>query len=324
MGVIWRNTLKALNHSDAEKVLTYAKEHYKARGLVDYDEQTMAGLEFTEDGLIYTEVREDALDAFYKFADEISAAFPEMELQFLQVGDDNIRAKYIYKNGKCARYEPSMIELLAADKTDFERLLETAVPIIEAAGFCAKVESELNSVSFECEAKECEELKNRISEHIANLMPDYKILCVVHDLDLLEFTVAEYSILNGFKGDWESSDDVMFNLATTYSKEGGALFNLYDVIVNPVECFKELQKVLRTGNYYNAYTAQCMILAEIPCHNQLIALLAPEDKDWVMYKGRISRDIDQVRSDFWMELPDAEIEEILNEIYTRCGIDNEI
>ena len=29
MGVIWSNTLKASNQSEAEKVLAYAKEHYK-------------------------------------------------------------------------------------------------------------------------------------------------------------------------------------------------------------------------------------------------------------------------------------------------------
>ena len=318
---IWRNTLKALNQHDAEKVLAYAKEHYKERGFEDYDEQTMEGLEFTEDGLVYTDGLIDRLDVFYKFADEIGAAFPEMELRFWQVSDDCISAEFIYKNGICTRYEPRMLEFIAADKVDFERLLEIAVPMIEAAGFSVKVESEENSVSFESEAKECEELKDRMSEHIASRMPDCKLLCVVHDLEQLELTVAEYCILNGFKGDWESSNEVIYNLALTFSEEGVRLFNLYDAILNPVECFKELQKVLRAGNYYNAYTAQCVILAETPYHNQLMELLTAEDKNWVLKNGRISRDIDQVRSDFWMvELPDAELEKLLNEIYTRCNI----
>ena len=317
---IWRNTLKALNQHDAEKVLAYAKEHYKERGLEDYDEQTMGGLEFTEDSLVYTDVLIDRLDVFYKFADEIGAAFPEMELRFWQVRDDCISAEFIYKNGICTRYEPRMLEFIAADKVDFERLLEIAVPMIETAGFCVIVESEDNSVSFKCEAKECEELKDRMSEHIASRMPDYKLLCVVHDLEQLELTVAEYCILNGFKGDWESSNEVIYNLALTFSEEGVRLFNLYDAILNPVECFKELQKVLRAGNYYNAYTAQCVILAETPYHNQLMELLTAEDKNWVLKNGRISRDIDEVREDFWLQLPDAELEKLLNEIYTRCNI----
>ena len=317
---IWRNTLKALNQHDAEKVLAYAKEHYKERGLEDYDEQTMDGLEFTEDSLVYTDGLIDRLDVFYKFADEIGAAFPEMELRFWQVRDDCISAEFIYKNGICTRYEPRMLEFIAADKVDFERLLEIAVPMIETAGFCVIVESEDNSVSFKCEAKECEELKDRMSEHIASRMPDYKLLCVVHDLEQLELTVAEYCILNGFKGDWESSNEVIYNLAMTFSEEGVTLFNLYDAILNPVECFKELQKVLRAGNYYNAYTAQCVILAETPYHNQLMELLTAEDKNWVLKNGRISRDIDQVREDFWLQLPDAELEKLLNEIYTRCNI----
>ena len=320
MATIWRNTLKALNQHDAEKVLAYAKEHYKERGLEDYDEQTMGGLEFTEDGLVYTDGLIDRLDVFYKFADEIGAAFPEMELRFWQVRDDCISAEFIYRNGICTRYEPRMLEFIAADKVDFERLLEIAVPMIETAGFCVKVESGDNSVSFECEAKECEELKDRMSEHIARRMPDYKLLCVVHDLEQLELTVAEYCILNGFKGDWESSNEVIYNLALTFSEEGVRLFNLYDAILNPVECFKELQKVLRAGNYYNAYTAQCVILAETPYHNQLMELLTAEDKNWVLKNGSISRDIDQVRSDFWLQLPDAELEKLLNEIYTRCNI----
>ena len=320
MATIWRNTLKALNQHDAEKVLAYAKEHYKERGLEDYDEQTMGGLEFTEDSLVYTDGLIDRLDVFYKFADEIGAAFPEMELRFWQVRDDCISAEFIYKNGICTRYEPRMLEFIAADKVDFERLLEIAVPMIETAGFCVIVESEDNSVSFECEAKECAELKDRMSEHIASRMPDYKLLCVVHDLEQLELTVAEYCILNGFKGDWESSNNVIYNLAMTFSEEGVRLFNLYDAILNPVECFKELQKVLRAGNYYNAYTAQCVILAETPYHNQLMELLTAEDKNWVLKNGRISRDIDQVREDFWLQLPDAELEKLLNEIYTRCNI----
>ena len=318
--VIWRNTLKALNQHDAEKVLAYAKEHYKERGLEDYDEQTMGGLEFTEDSLVYTDVLIDRLDVFYKFADEIGAAFPEMELRFWQVRDDCISAEFIYKNGICTRYEPRMLEFIAADKVDFERLLEIAVPMIETAGFCVKVESEDNSVSFKCEAKECEELKDRMSEHIASRMPDYKLLCVVHDLEQLELTVAEYCILNGFKGDWESSNNVIYNWVMTFSEEGVRLCNLYDAILNPVECFKELQKVLRAGNYYNAYTAQYVILAETPYHNQLMELLTAEDKNWVLKNGRISRDIDQVREDFWLQLPDAELEKLLNEIYTRCNI----
>ena len=321
MAVTWRNTLQALNQSDAEKVLAYAKEHYQARGLVDYDEQTMDGLEFTEGGLVYTNGLEDRLDIFNKFADEIGAAFPEMELQFTMVGDGHIFSEFIYKNGICTKYEPRMLEFIAADKVDFERLLETAVPVIEAAGFCVKVESEHNSVNFKCEAKECEEVKDRMSEQIACLMPDYKLLCVVHNLDVQEFTVTEYCILNGHKGNWESSNEVIYYMAMTYSKEGGALFNLYDVILNPVECFMELQKVLRAGNYYyNAYTAQCMILAETPYHNQLMELLSPEDQNWILDKGRISRDIDQVRSDFYLELPDAEMEKLLSEIYTRCNL----
>lgn len=318
--VIWRNTLKALNQHDAEKVLAYAKEHYKERGLEDYDEQTMGGLEFTEDSLVYTDGLIDTLDVFYKFADEIGAAFPEMELRFWQVRDDCISAEFIYKNGICTRYEPRMLEFIAADKVDFERLLEIAVPMIETAGFCVIIESEDNSVSFKCEAKECEELKDRMSEHIASRMPDYKLLCVVHDLEQLELTVAEYCILNGFKGDWESSNNVIYNWVMTFSEEGVRLCNLYDAILNPVECFKELQKVLRAGNYYNAYTAQCVILAETPYHNQLMELLTAEDKNWVLKNGRISRDIDQVREDFWLQLPDAELEKLLNEIYTRCNI----
>ena len=317
---IWRNTLKALNQHDAEKVLAYAKEHYKERGFEDYDEHTMDGLKFTEDGLVYTDVLIDRLDAFYKFADEIGAAFPEMELRFWQFSDDCIGAEFIYKNGICTRYEPRMLEFIAADSADFERLLETAIPMIEAAGFCVKVNSEDNSVSFECEANECEELKDRMSEHIASRMPDYKLLCVAHDLEQLELTVAEYCILNGFKGDWESSNKVIYKLALTFSGEGVRLFNLYDAILNPVECFKELQKVLRAGNYYNAYTAQCVILAETPYHNRLMELLTPEDKNWVLKDGGISRDIDQVRSDFWLQLPDLELEKLLDEIYTRCNI----
>ena len=77
MRVIWSNTLKASNQSEAEKVLAYAKEHCKKRGLEDYDEQTMCGLEFAEDSLIYTEFRKDSPCAQLQ-------PFPEIPLVQLQ------------------------------------------------------------------------------------------------------------------------------------------------------------------------------------------------------------------------------------------------
>ena len=321
MGVIWRNTLKVLNQGDAEKVLAYVKEHYKERGLEDYDEQTMGGLEFGEDCFIYTECREDRLNAFYEFADEIGAAFPEMELQLSQVGDGHISAEFIYKNGACNRYVPRMLEFLAADNADFERLIETAVPIIETAGFRVDVQTEQRSLSFECDVNSCMEFRDSLADHIVKQMPDSKLLCVVHNLDEQEFTINEYCILDGCEGDWESSNELVYNLVT------GSAFSIYDAILYPVDCFRKLQKKLRTGNYYNAFTdaftAQYMILAKTPYHNQLMDQLTPEDKNWVLEEGRISRDIDQVRSSFWIESSDFEIQKALNEIYAKCNLDEQ-
>ena len=300
MGVIWKNTLKALNQSDAEKVLSYVKEHYKERGLEDYDEQTMGGLEFGEDGLIYTEVCEDKLNAFYEFADEIAAVMPEVELSLHQVGDDYITAEFVYRNGVCTRFEPRMLEIIAADENDGAKLIETAVPLIEAAGFSASVESELHSVSFECDAQACAEVKDSLAEQIASQMPDSRLVCVMHNLDEPEFTITKYCILDGQKNDWESSDEVMYNLAFT------SKFSMYDVILNPVECFRKLQEELRAGNDSEAYTAQNMLFAEAPYHSQLIDMLAPEDKDWL-------------QAAIWVESLDAEEEKTLNEINAKCS-----
>lgn len=323
MGVIWKNTLKVLNHGDAEKVLAYASEHYKERGLEDYDEQTMGGLEFDEYGLIYTEVCEDRLKVFYKFVDEIAAALPEVELSLSQVGDDHIVAKFIYKNGLSTRYVPRRLELLAADKEDSIKLIEVSVPIIEAAGFRAKVDSEQYSVSFECDAKSCSEFKESLAEQIAKLMPESKILCVILDLDALEFDIVEYCILDGQKGTWDAADSVMFHLALTFNSDGKPRFSTYDVLVNTVKCFIELQTELRSGKYSNSFEALNMIFSESPYHNQLIDLLTPEDKDWLMDEGRISRDIDQVRSSLWIESSDVEIEITLNDIYAKCNLDEQ-
>ena len=118
MGVIWRNTLRASKHCDAEKVLAYAREYYKERGLEYYEEKTMAGLQFVEDVLIYTEVSEEKLNSFYKFADEIAAAFPEVKLKLRQVGDDNDAVEFVYINDECTRYVPRLLEFLAADNDD--------------------------------------------------------------------------------------------------------------------------------------------------------------------------------------------------------------
>lgn len=318
MGVIWKNTLKASDQSDAEKMLAYAKEHYKERGLEDFDEQSMGGLEFTEDRLIYTEVVEEKLIAFYRFADEISAVFPEMELSLLQVGDDNYATEYIYKNGICTRLEMRMLELLAADEADGKKLIETAVPIIESAGYQVEANGH-DSVSFTCDAKSCEEFKDHLAEQITGLMPDSRLLCLVHDLGALEFTVDEYCILNGHKGEWESPDEVMFYLAAAACGDG-SVFSMYDVILNPTECFRELQKELRSGTYYNSYTAQFMIFAETPYRNQLIDLLAPEDKDWIMDEGRVSVDVSQTRYYLCLKSSDDEIQKVLDEIFAKCGI----
>ena len=300
MGVIWRNTLIASNHSDAEKVLAYAKEHYKERGLEDYDEQTMGGLEFEEDGLTYTEVNEDKLNAFYEFADEIAATMPEVELNLRQVGDGYITAEFVYRNGVCTRFEPRMLEFIAADENDGAKLIETAVPLIEAAGFSAIVESAQHSVSFECEDQACAEVKDSLAEQIAAQMPDAKLLCLMHDLDEPEFTVTEYCVLEGHKGEWKSSDEAMYYLAFTFR------FSMYDVVLNPVKCFQELQAELRAGIDADAYTAQTMLFADAHYHVQLMDLLTPEDKNWL-------------ESSIWIEAPNAEEEKILNEIYTKCS-----
>ena len=309
MGVIWRNTLKVINQGDAEKILAYAREHYMERGLKDYDEQTMGGLEFDEYGLIYTEVCEDGLNAFYKFADEIAAALPEVELSLSQVGDGHIVTEYIYKNGICARYEPRRLELLAADKAESTKLIEAALPIIEAAGFTAEVDSGQYSVSFDCDARTCAELKDSLAEQIAKLMPEFKLLCLVLNLEALEFAIEEYCVLDGQKGTWKVLDDMRFST--------------YDVILNPIKCFMELQEELRSGKYSNSFEAQNMIFAETPYHSQLMDLLAPEDKGWMMDEGRISRDIDQVRSSLWIHSSDDEIERTSDEIFAKCNLDDQ-
>ena len=55
MGIIWKNTLKASDQSDAEKMLAYAKEHYKEHGLEDFDEQSWADYphHFAEFGRVF-------------------------------------------------------------------------------------------------------------------------------------------------------------------------------------------------------------------------------------------------------------------------------
>jgi hypothetical protein len=42
-----------------------------------------------------------------------------------------------------------------------------------------------------------------------------------------------------------------------------------------------------------------------------------------MDEGRISRDIDQVRSSLWIESSDVEIEITLNDIYAKCNLDEQ-
>ena len=321
MGVIWRNTLKVINHGDAENVLAYAREHYKERGLEDYDEMTMGGLEFDEHSLIYTEVREDRLLAFDKFVDEIAAVFPEVKFSLRTVGDGNYVSEFVYNNGLCTRYEPRQLELLAADEADFERLIEAAVPIIEASGFSAKVDGEQFSVSLECDARSCSEFKESLAEQIANQMPESKLLCVIHDLEALEFTIDEYCILDGQKGTWEEVDNLMFHQALTYNNDGRPRFSTYDVILNPIKCFIDLQEELRSGKYSNSFEAQNMIFAESPYHSQLVDLLTPEDEGWLMDAGRISGHIDQIRSSLWIQSTDLTIEETLNAMRLKCNFD---
>jgi hypothetical protein len=210
------------------------------------------------------------------------------------------------------------LELLAADKADSMKLIEAAVPIIESAGFSAKVDSEQYSVSFECDAKSCEEFKDSLAEQIAKLLPESKLLCVINDLEALEFTIDKYCILDGSMGTWEATDGVMFHLSLTFNSDGKPRFRTYDVILNTKKCFVELQEELRSGNYSNSFEAQNIIFSESSYHGQLIDMLTPEDKDWLMDEGRISRDIDQVRSSLWIESSDVEIENTLNEIWTKC------
>ena len=90
------------------------------------------------------------------------------------------------------------MELLAADKADSMKLIEAAVPIIESAGFSAKVDCEQYSVSFECDAKSCEEFKDSLAEQIAKLLPESKLLCVINNPEALEFTIDKYLRISFF------------------------------------------------------------------------------------------------------------------------------
>lgn len=312
MGVIWKNTLEAFNQSDAEKVLAYAKEHYKEHGIEDYDEDTMDGLQFDEDCLIYTDVRIDKLNAFYNFVDEIAAAFPEAKLNLRQVGDGHMMTDFVNINGKWTKYEPRLLELLAADKADSIKLIETAVPIIEAAGFTANVDSEKYSVSFECDAKACAEFRDALTELVSRLMPDSKLLCLVHDLYEIEFTITEYCVLNGHKGDWANTNRAMYYLVDTI----GSRFSIYDAILNPIKCFKELQEELRAGKESYAFTALQVLFEETPHQKQVVDLLTPEDQKWLT-KEAGKRSSVQARVPLLlpaMGLPKEEAEELLDEL----------
>ena len=68
----------------------------------------------------------------------------------------------------------------------------------------------------------------------------------MHDPEAQEFTAEEYCLLDGNKGDWKSTDMVMYHLSLA-SCDDSRRFSMYDVILNPVKCFKELQKELRAG-----------------------------------------------------------------------------
>lgn len=277
MGVCWDLTLRASNKDDAEKVIAYARELNKEFQLEPYNEETMDGLEFLDNGFRFFEVHEEAISKFHDFLDQVVAHFPGMDLKYLQDGDGNFRSMYINKNGIIEPYEPGIMYIYTENDSDYDVLTVLAGKILKEHNFEIGFDNDSKTISWEYELNE-ESNKAKCNAAIASIskaMPRVRLVCYAMNALCLEDDIERYCYAIDGEFEWKMAGTAFYYLYTM------GRFTWSELVADPVGSYKKMQKLARSRKEEYSYHLM-HALNDLDSRAAFLSNLRREDREWIL------------------------------------------
>ena len=294
MGICWDLRLKTSNKDDARKLVAYAKELNKEFHLEPYNEKSMDGLEFFEDGFCFSEVKEEPINRFHKFLDQVVAHFPNMDMQYTQVGDGTHCYMFVNKNGKLEQYTPGTMYIYTENATDYTALVGLAEKNLKEHGFVmGKVDDEQKTISWEYEFdnESSKEKCDAVIASISKAMPSTRLVCYCVDNLVLETDIERYCYVFGGDIEWVENPGFFYPLCDV-----DELYTMSELVSDPVGCYEKLLTVTRSVDYkYACYLI--LALCDINLRAEFISKLSEEDRTWILEKAGnsfVAEEIDEI------------------------------
>ena len=280
MGICWDLRLKTSNKDDAGRLVAYAKELNKEFCLEPYNEKSMDGLEFFEDGFCFSEVKEEPINRFHKFLDQIVAHFPNMDMQYTQVGDGTHCYMFVNKNGKLEQYNPGTMYMYVENASDYIVMVSLAEKILKEQRFVmVKVDGEQQTISWEYEFdnESSKEKCDAVISSISKAMPSTRLVCFRVDNLVLERYIERYCYAFGGNFEW-MKDSGVFSLL-----ENEQLYSRPELVADPVGCYEKLLAFTRSGNDEYTYSLiNSLRSGDKNLRAEFLSKLKTEDRTWIL------------------------------------------
>ena len=280
MGICWDLRLKTSNKDDAGRLVAYAKELNKEFCLEPYNEKSMDGLEFFEDGFCFSEVKEEPINRFHKFLDQIVAHFPNMDMQYTQVGDGTHCYMFVNKNGKLEQYNPGTMYMYVENASDYTVMVSLAEKILKEQRFVMeKVDAAQQAISWEYEFdnESSKEKCDAVISSISKAMPSTRLVCYCVDNLVLERYIERYCYAFGGNFKW-MKDPGVFSLL-----ENEQLYSRPELVADPVGCYEKLLAFTRSGNDEYTYSLINTLTSDDKnLRAEFLSKLKTEDRTWIL------------------------------------------
>ena len=280
MGVCWKLRLTASNKVDAEKLVAYAKELNNEFRLEPYSEETMDGLEFCADGFCFSEVKEDSINRFYEFLDRVVAHFPDMDMEYRQVGDDTHTSLYVNKGGKLEQYNPGTMYIYTENASDYGVMVELAEKALKEYGFVMRNADDAQktiSWGYEFDSECSKERCDAVIALISKAMPSVRLTCYsINDL-ILETDIERCCYALGGDFEWVEEPRFFYPLYV-YDDE---LYTMSELVADPVGCYEKLLALTRSGEHNYAFEL-ILALCDANLRAEFLSKLGAEDSPWIL------------------------------------------
>ena len=282
---IWHLSLTAVSKDVAEDVKSFAAELDIEYGFQPYDANSLTGLEYIDMGILYRHGNPDCLRSFFRFAEQVSSHFADVELIYTEFNSDN-QGLYTYRSrdGKLQRTKECTIELYAAD--EFASGRQRVVSILGEEGLAFDDVSGI--ISFTYDALTEQGMPDRILDSISKLFPETEIVCLKATDDCCEAPYDSFCIIRDGVYEWRELDYNMNQIMMTTCWPGQEIddyekIKRFEVVKDPVAAVGRLLDKIRKGEAASSdeWSVASMLLDESEYQNDCLALLMLEDEQWL-------------------------------------------